>query len=126
LRKTHDGTRHRGVRRSAQLRPICYRFTRVAGEVVSAASVALHVSAGNCRKFIQPFCTDPSTADEQSDRTTYLEDAVDAAFDAAQANPTPEVPKEFSIGIDAPLYDNSNAAGHVALEGNPEIALADR
>ena len=75
-----------------------------------------------------PFVTDPLTADEQSDRTGYLEDAIDAALDAAQARAQakapPAVPKEFSVGINAPLYYNSNAAaGIAALEGNPEIAL---
>jgi hypothetical protein len=71
-----------------------------------------------------PFVTDPLTADEQSDRTGYLEDAIDTALDAVQAKASPAVSnKEFSVGIEAPLYYNSNAAGNAALEGNPEIAL---
>jgi hypothetical protein len=72
--------------------------------------------------------TDPLAADQQSDRTEILRDAIDAAFDAAQARKAaqgaPAVPKEFSVRINAPLYFNSNVLlGHSGLEGNPEIAL---
>jgi hypothetical protein len=70
-----------------------------------------------------PLATDPLTADEQSDRTEHLEGAIDATLDAAQAKAAPAISKEFSVGINAPLYYNSNAAGHASLEGNPEIAL---
>lgn len=57
-----------------------------------------------------------------------LQDAIDRAFDAAQARKaaqaTPVVPKEFSVRINAPLYYNSNILlGQSGLEGDPEIAL---
>jgi hypothetical protein len=71
--------------------------------------------------------TDPLAADQQSDRIENEEDAIDAALDAAEAHQAakapPKVPKAFSVGINAPLYYNSNADGHGALEGDPEIAL---
>jgi hypothetical protein len=72
--------------------------------------------------------TDPFAADQQSDRKEILQDAIDAAFDAAQARKAaqgaPAVPKEFSVRINAPLYYNSNVLlGQAGLEDNPEIAL---
>ncbi|MBV8122399.1 MAG: hypothetical protein JO081_20975 [Alphaproteobacteria bacterium] len=66
-------------------------------------------------------------ADQESDRTENLDDAIDAALDAAQAHRAakapPKVPQEFSLRINAPLYDNSNVDGHGALESDLEIAL---
>jgi hypothetical protein len=72
--------------------------------------------------------TDPLAADQQSDREEILQDAIDAAFDAAQARKAAQapraVPKEFSVRINAPLYYNSNVLlGQSGLESNPEIAL---
>ena len=72
--------------------------------------------------------SDPLAADQQSDRAQNLDDAIDAALDAAEArkaaNAPPAAPKEFSVRINAPLYYNSNILlGQSGLEGNPEIAL---
>jgi hypothetical protein len=71
---------------------------------------------------------DPLAADQQSDRVEILQDAIDRAFDAAQARKAtqaaPLVPKEFSVRINAPIYYNSNILlGQSGLEGDPEIAL---
>jgi hypothetical protein len=54
-----------------------------------------------------PFATDPLAADEQSDRTARLGDAINATLSASQAKAAPVVPKAFSVGINAPLYYDS-------------------
>ena len=77
--------------------------------------------------------TDSAARDGQSDRIRDLEDAIDAAQDAAQERraadlPTPSAPREFNFRVTAPLYFNSNpkevqSSGPSALEGDPELEL---
>jgi hypothetical protein len=98
----------------------------VALRIVWAGLIALAL-LGTVGSAIAANPTDPLAADQESDRAENLDDAIDAALDAAEVHRAAKaphaVPKEFSVAINAPLYYNSNVDDHATLESDPEIAL---
>jgi hypothetical protein len=101
--------------------------------MLARAILLTSVLGGIVRPAMAASPADTAGQDGQSDRIQAMEDAIDAAQDAAQERravdqAVPSVPPDFNFRVTAPLYFNSNpkevqSGEPTALEGDPELEL---